>query len=771
MLIDFLEAASGAALCKTHEADANGNITTKPYPLVKRFNSHREDVNSITELYTALTKHAGLGRCALKGVLTDELNGEERRGKTNPTDSTQWICLDLDFDSGFVDIPDFIRCLGPMFQDTSYIFQHSNSAGIKGNAGLRGHLYFKLASPSSPGALKEWLKEVNFTTPALANQLTLAKNGHSLIWPLDISTCQNDKLIYISPPTLINLSAPVTQYFDLVVLGADTSSFTPSPNPSKNKTDLQTKIDDLRKLGGLKVTNAKYKPYGAEEVLLNPDPMIILETMDHGDYVRCNIVGDNPSWGYYYEKQNPDVLRNFKGHPLVKLRDIDPGYYQGISYQKATAARSHIPVIFRDIDSDEYYNGIYDVAGDTVKIRATSSKVKLEDFLGNHNIPMPEEVPDWDYQFDPTTTKVIDFTDQWANKFVPTSYLRNGITSPTAVVPPNIDLILRSITVDLQTYEHFLNWLAFIFQTRMKSKTAWLFSGIEGTGKGLLVDKILSPLFGERYVARITTENLEDLFNARFEEAIFLFIDEFNIHDGRQLEKLHNKIKNIITEERISIRRMRTNEYEVDSYLNTIMATNAGTAVPLSPTDRRFNIAPPQNTRLEITDLQVETVATELAEFASYLAAYSVDRLQARTVLKNKARSNLIDKSFNSVDLFFNAIKAGNIEFFLEFVDNSDNTSFDMAAEEYKKVVKAWADNGVDFIPRDELQSAYKFLQNNKLMSATKFSRMCTYHDLESSRKRIDGLITKGYVTRFPKLKMEDYFKAQQTTDKVVKIK
>lgn len=770
MLIDFLEAANGAALCKTHEADANGKITTHPYPLTKRFTSHREDVNTIQDLYRALESHANQGHCALKGVLTDHLNSEERRGKTNPTESTEWICLDLDFDTGFTDVGDFVKCLGPAFQDTSYIFQHSNSAGIKGTAGLRGHIYFRLGSRCSPGALKEWLKEVNFTTPALANQLTLAKNGHSLIWPLDISTCQNDKLIYISPPTLINLSAPVTQYFDLVVLGNDTSSFTPSPNPSKNKTDLQDKIDTLRKQQGLKVSAAKYKPYGSEEVLINPDPMIILETMDQGDYVRCNIVGDNPSWGYYYEKQNPDVLRNFKGHPLVKLRDIDPGYYQGISHQKATASRSHIPVIFRDFNSDEYYNGIYDVARDTVEIRGTASKAKLEDFLENHGIPMPESVPDWTYEFNPTTTKIIDFTDQWANKFIPTDYLKNTTISPTASVPPNIDLILRSITVDQQAYEHLLNWLAFIFQTRKKSKTAWLFSGIEGTGKGLLIDKILSPLFGDRYVARITSENLEDLFNARFEEAVFLFVDEFNIHDSRQLERLNNKIKNIITEERISIRRMRTNEYEANSYLNLIMATNAGTAIPLSPTDRRFNIAPPQNTRLEITDKQVDDIKSELTDFANYLASFAVDSLKARSVLKNQARQDLIDKSYNSVDLFFNAVKAGNIEFFLDLIDHSDNTGFDIGAEEYKKLVKYWCENGIDFIPRDELQHAYCYLQNQK-MSATKFSRMCTYHDLETMRKRVDGLITKGYKTNFPKQKMDDYFKAQQTTDKVVKIK
>jgi len=771
MRIDFLEAANGAALCKTHEANANGKITTHPYPLVKSFNSHREEPTTIHELYQVLTKHAAQGHCALKGVLSEELVASERRGKTNPTEPTEWICLDLDFDTGFTDVEDFIRCLGPDFQDVSYIFQHSNSAGFKGTAGLRGHIYFMLASRSSPGALKEWLKELNFTTRGLANQLILAKNGHSLIWPLDISTCQNDKLIYISPPTLINLSAQVTQYFDLVVRGKDTSSFTPSPNPSKNKADLQNKIDELRKQMGLKVSKAKYKPYGDDEILTNPDPMIIADTMDQGEYVRCNIVGDNPSWGYYYEKNRPDVLRNFKGHPLVKIRDIDPTFYQGIARAKATTTRTVVPVVFRDFNTDEYYNGLYDSVGNTVDIRATASKSKIEDFLINHDIPMPEAIPDWTYEFNPTTLKVIDFTDQWANKFTPTPYLRNASTSPTATVPKNIDLILKSITADQQTYEHFLNWLAFIFQTRQKSQTAWLFSGIEGTGKGLLVSKILAPLFGERYVAQITGQNLEELFNAQLEEAIFVFVDEFNIHDAHQLERLHNKIKNIITEERITIRRMRTNAYEVHSFLNIILATNAGTAVPLSPTDRRFNIAPPQNTRLEITAQQVADIEAELKEFADFLHSYAANARLARTVLDNQARKDLIDKSYNSVDLFFNAIKTGNIDFFLEFVDRSGNTAFDITAEEYKNIIKEWAETGVDFIPRDELQRVFEILQNSRNMSATKFARMCTYHNLSSSRKRVANLVTKGYDTAFPKIKMDDYFTTQKATDKVVKIK
>jgi len=770
MLINFLEAASGAALCKTHEADSNGVITTHPYPLVKKFTSHEENVNTTQELYLALTKHAALGHCALKGTLTDSLVAEERRGKTNSTQHTNWLCLDLDFDSGFADIDDFIRCLGPTFNGVSYVFQHSNSAGIKGKAGLRGHLYFRLATPCSPGALKEWLKEVNLNTPALSAQLALAKNGHSLIWPLDISTCQNDKLIYISPPTLINLSATITQYFTLTGGIDDSSTFTPAPNPAKNKADIQKKIDELRKQVGLKTVVSKYKAFGVDQVLINPDPMLIADTRDDGDYIRCNIVGDNPSWGYYYEKDQPDILRNFKGHPLVKLRDIDPGYFQGISVQKAQTqgARKIIPLVFRDLETDQYYNGHYDSAEQTVKISATSSIQRLHDFCENNDAIPPESIPDWEYKFDPTTLAVCDISRQWANKFSPTDYLRQTIADPLAVVPPIAERVIRSICVDQPTYDHFINWLAYVFQTRKKSGTAWLFNGIEGTGKGILASKILQPIFGDRYVVQITGENLEDQFNAAWEECIFLFIDEFNLHSGSTLDKTYNRLKNVITEDRVAIRGMRRDIATVRSYINLIMATNAGTALPLSPTDRRFSIAPAQNTRLEITPLEILQLETELPELCNFLEAYQADAVLAGTVLDNKARRDLINRSSNSLDLFFRAVREGDLEYFLQYVDNS--SAFDMGEEEYKGIIQNWAQTGTTFASSHELLKVFNHIMDNRV-SKGKFGRMCAHENLEPKTTRVGGIKTRGYETSFPQVDTDQYFKGTTISEKVTKIK
>jgi hypothetical protein len=773
MKIDFLEAANGAALCKTHTADSAGNVTTDPYPFVKFFNSHREEVNTTQELYDALQKHAALGRCALKGLLAKSLSNEERKGQTTTLDPTEWICLDLDFDSGFADIQSFVSQLGPAFAQASYVFQHSNSAGIKGQAGLRGHLYFQLSAPTSPKVLKEWLRELNLVNPVLRSMTTLAKNGHSLIWPLDISTCQNDKLIFIAPPTLINISAPVSNYFSMHHGSTDSVSFTPAPNPSKNTADTETRIRELRAQAGLPNVKARHKKYGSEIVLDNPDPMVITEAREQGDYVRVNIMGDNPSWGYYYNKNAPDLLYNFKGAPLVRIADIDPSFAASIAQSTPQANEpttgNRIPVVFRDFATDGYYNGYYDVASDTLEMHSTSSKAKIQDFLKENNIDPIETVPDYTYAFDPTSLRVIDFKRHWANKFSPSELIRTCTPMGGIPIPPTVDKILRSITVDGQTYEHFINWLAYIFQTRCKTATAWLFSGVEGTGKGLLASKILEPIFGSDYVTRITTENLDDLFNAQFEESIFLFIDEFNIDNARDADKIHNKLKNLITEERINVRKMRQNAETLPSFMNIIMATNTNTALPLTANDRRFNIAPPQTTPISISNAEVLQITNELPEFTSFLGGYNVDRVQAHSIIQNSARQRHIDRSETSVDQFFNAVKANNIQFFLDFCPSSDNTGFDRQAEVYRQIIESWVSDNPSFIPADELRECYNFLHSARI-SSHKFRTMGRHRGLDLVRGPLpSGNNGLGVQVNFPKVDPSTY-KVQQPNN-IVPIK
>jgi hypothetical protein len=199
--LQFLEAS--VPLTKTFTLGDKGELIKTPYPMVKKFTSHEELVSSSEEFRDKLIQHAALGHCLLKGALDRALINESRAGHTSPDSPTEWVVLDVD---GLPYSPEeFLHLIG--YGDVDYIVQYSASSGIilTGEACSsakfdRYHIFIRLDEPQPPYQLKLWLKKLNLSVPAISQYLDLTASSMSMRWPLDISVCQNDKLIYIAPP-------------------------------------------------------------------------------------------------------------------------------------------------------------------------------------------------------------------------------------------------------------------------------------------------------------------------------------------------------------------------------------------------------------------------------------------------------------------------------------------------------------------------------------------------------------------------------------------
>jgi hypothetical protein len=122
---------------------------------------------------------------------------------------------------------------------------------------------------------------------------------------------------------------------------------------------------------------------------------------------------------------------------------------------------------------------------------------------------MPDNVPIWNYSFDPHRVEVVSFRERFINKYIP-SLLMSQTDLPKDFIPlgygtshmlhhdcPRIaELLLHIVGGNVPVYDHFLNWLAAALQERDKLGTAWILQGTQGTGKGVFYEKILSPLVG-----------------------------------------------------------------------------------------------------------------------------------------------------------------------------------------------------------------------------------------------------------------------------------
>lgn len=757
--MDLFFLSAKVPLTKTFARSANGDIEKSPYPLIKKFTSHVETVSTPDEFFKAVQSQAAQGHCLLKGQLSKPLNDESRAGSTNPLDHTQWICFDLDNIKGVNDVDAFVFTMLPKaFHDVDYILQYSASAGVTGDEGLRAHLFFMLDKPVSPELLKIYVTDLNFELPTLASQIELAANGVALRYPLDRTVNQNDKLIYIAPPILgdglvDSLGCARIQYVKRYqqFLSFDWSKVETQAKVDEKALKLVTK---LRKDAGLRKKEVKYRFLQSGDALItNPDVARVTGERKGRGFVYLNVNGGD-SWGYYYPEGNPRYLYNFKGEPLVSIADFLPDYWAQIQQDFSGTWQGPRPFVFRNAVSNTLLAGVWDPVNERVEKDGPHqiSRDALGDFFAQHELPVPTVIEDWTYEFDPSNAKVLDPSSKFCNRWAATEFMKQSHTQQVDEVPATIRRIIESVVGnDQECFDHFLNWLACIYQTRTKTMTAWVFHGVEGTGKGILFKDILVPLFGHKHCLTKQIASVEDRFNADLEQCLIFNLDETRIEDSAVAKRTLNKLKHMITEKFQEVRGMRSNAYQTRSYSNFIFTSNDYDALAISSTDRRFNVAPRQEKKIEISAEDIEAIKGELLAFAGFLHHYKVDMQKAQTALNNHAKSVMREASQDTVEQLCQAVADGNLDYFMAELDEGFTGTDIIAWNAYQTALRRWVAgaNKAMVVKRTDIQSAYNYLiaPSNSAMGKKKFGRMLSHKNLIDGvhRCNVEGKAVRGY--------------------------
>jgi len=759
---------------------------TKPYPLAKNFTSEHHTIEpnqkGFNEFYELLQTHAAAGHALHKGDLKKKLKNESRALMTDRTAATQLLVLDLDGITfpgaktayNTYDIQNiaeaFVQYLPQEFKDVSYIAQASASLGLKPNK-ISLHLFFLLGHTVQPRALKEWLRTLNYEIDFLADQLSLSANGQSISYPLDVSLADNSKLVYIGTPKFTNVQDPVTgNRFVKIDRGSptlDISHLMKDVNPEK-VYNLSTQIKDgLRKKAGLvkkseKITTVNVNGI-SEQVLQNPDRMSIEICRIADPYVNCNINGGD-SGAYYFILTNPHYMYNFKGEPIFEIEKADPEFYQTIFEKyadKIDGAKNVKPIVLRDFYTDTYFNGVFDSNKsqftDDFPLTPTQ-KTSLEGFMRTHNRPMPDYIPDAQVVFDPASNSGIqmDTAPYHVNLYRKTGYmlgastevpeLTYGTAAELSKYIPNIMTLMKHILGNGVTeVEHFVNWLAYIYQNKRKTMTAWIFTGVPGTGKGLFIHKVLKPLFGEQQVPMRSLENIEEQFNLYMRTALFLVVDEFRMGDSGNTGRMADKLKHQVTEPTLTIRAMRTNQIELPSFCNFIFLTNRADAVKIEEGDRRYNVAPRQESKLETKHpdfiAKLADIQAELFTFAGLLQKFKVDERMAHTALENEAKKEMKQVSMSVLEEFATAVKQHNLEYFVEILDIPLTNTFDAGGiSTAQRYIKDWISktNQETIIPMQHFKLVYDVLTDNrKALAIRDFTKAMSRLNVQTTRKRV----------------------------------
>jgi len=372
----------------------------------------------------------------------------------------------------------------------------------------------------------------------------------------------------------------------------------------------------------------------------------------------------------------------------------------------------------------------------------------VRQFADANGMRLGHNIPEWDMEFNPQDNVRVDFTNQTVNTFQPTDYMRKPLGRKVSKCPPVIFKVISNVLAnDLDTIEHFMNWLAFIAQHRDRTTTAWVFQGTFGTGKGVLMNQVLRPLFGENQTVIKRAGELSEKWTDFVVGKFIIFIDEVQTSAFSDEAGVIANLKNFITEPTVTVRMMNKNAYSLPNYGNWLFASNKPDPVKVDKGDRRFNVGPYQANKLVLAQAEFDKIPSELQDFFHYLLSYAVDKDQARTVLENESRSTLISLSQTTSESTATALTEGDMNFFIDQLPTDDSYKLDpkrlAAVEEYRRtlcdILARTKPTGACNLHRDELFIMFNYMVGDMSPSPAKFTKFLGHRQLEIKPLLIPG--------------------------------
>lgn len=722
------------------------------YPNAFEFTSLTLPVQDLKTFHYLLLQQAAAGNCLLKGNVTRPLENESRAGSTDRDAPTQLLCFDAD---GLTDVHNadhFLDKLG--LGGYSYVLQWSSSAFLSDSKTkdekFNAHLFLLLSEPVSPHTLKLWLKQLNFD--AFQQDLQLTASNMALRWGLDITTCQNDKLIYIAPPDVhepyidtlegqrISYHAGECDEIPVNTLCLD------DLDPEKIRKQEIALINELRMAKGLdKKRSTSFNLKGTNvEYLANPSKATITDVKQDRGFTYFNLNGGD-SWAYYHPDDNYEFIFNFKGEPTYRTEELLPDYFtlrnREAGIQKAGGRQ---PIGFRGLQDGAVYNGFYDPETEEIELHMARRAVDVILFLAEYGVEV-ESLPTFRLKHDPHHRGPrYDAEKKEINLYIISELERTA--APNSSPTPTIDKVITHV-VGPANVRHFINWVAFVIQRKTASGTSWVFHGSQGTGKGILFHRVLRPMVGRHNAIQVRTANFEDNYNGFLEHSVLVNVDEVDVPESRRDKQISADLKNYQTEKTISIRKMYSNVYEIENHLNFIFSSNKRNPVHVELTDRRFNIADCQPHPLHITEEEMDEINRELPAFMWHMLTYPVNNREAQTAAITQAKVDMQELSETSVDEIANALLLGKASVLHSYCeDEAEILDLDhrMTIQRYNELIREVVCNGLDRFSRADLKIIFEATVGKVPSSPAKFTKYLKHHGLKIGVNRIDGEPERG---------------------------
>lgn len=333
------------------------------------------------------------------------------------------------------------------------------------------------------------------------------------------------------------------------------------------------------------------------------------------------------------------------------------------------------PIIpFNDDNSNTkcYYNAESDI------LNLGMDKEFIKELMLDYGLTAPENYPTFTVKFDPQDLgDKFNLRSKTFNLFTPTEYMfleKSNKVVDLAKDCPAINTVVSNVVPDKNERDYFLNWLSFTFSTRKKSIVAWLLRGAQGTGKNLMFEEIITPLWGENHCSIVGNSALDSQFNPHMKHKMMIAYNEVTTDYRRDKKDKESKIKTYVSDSTVNINEKNVRQYTLANHSNSFFFSNYEVPIIIEDGDRRFNVVE-NNKKLEehpyYLNFKTHTeflnaVHNELHSFAQYLINYNYDEIKANRVFMNDAKQRIVGSSMGIFEEFAKKLVAKDYEWLRE---------------------------------------------------------------------------------------------------------
>lgn len=232
---------------------------------------------------------------------------------------------------------------------------------------------------------------------------------------------------------------------------------------------------------------------------------------------------------------------------------------------------------------------------------------------------------------------------------------------------PIIDLVKFLCGRETAAYEWLMKWLAYPLQhPGAKMNTSVLLcSAVQGSGKSLFFEKIMTRIYGEKYSVTLGQNGLESIYTDWAERKLYCLFEE--IFNNKSKFGMMGLIKHMITGEKIRIEKKFMSGYSQNNHINCVFLSNEVQPLAIEERDRRFLVLEP-NQKLDeklkgLIEQCLEPDSKAISAFYTYLLSMELTDFTPYTEPPmTKAKQKIIQFGLPGWKLFLDDWRAGLLE-------------------------------------------------------------------------------------------------------------